>query len=36
MTNPILLNVPEQIETERLLIRCPRPGDGATVYAAVC
>jgi RimJ/RimL family protein N-acetyltransferase len=35
MTNPILQNVPEVIETERLLIRCPRPGDGAIVYEAV-
>lgn len=35
MTNPILQNVPEQIETERLIIRCPRPGDGAVVYEAV-
>jgi RimJ/RimL family protein N-acetyltransferase len=35
MTNPILQNVPEVIETERLLIRCPRPGDGAVMYEAV-
>jgi hypothetical protein len=35
MTLPILRAVPEQLETQRLLIRCPRPGDGAAVYAAV-
>lgn len=26
---------PEQIETERLIIRCPRAGDGAEVNAAI-
>ena len=35
MSNPILQNIPEVLETERLLIRCPRPGDGAVVYEAV-
>ena len=33
--NPTLLDVPTQLETERLLIRCPQPGDGALVYAGV-
>ncbi|HJV67842.1 GNAT family protein [Ideonella sp.] len=33
--NPILRDLPEQLETERLLIRCPRAGDGAMVHAAV-
>jgi len=33
--NPILLNIPDSFETERLLIRCPRAGDGAEVNAAV-
>jgi RimJ/RimL family protein N-acetyltransferase len=33
--NPLLLNFPDQFETERLLIRAPRPGDGQAVYAAV-
>ena len=28
MTNPSTPEVPTQIETERLLIRCPLPGDG--------
>jgi RimJ/RimL family protein N-acetyltransferase len=30
-----LANIPEQFETERLLIRMPLPGDGAEVNAAV-
>ena len=32
---PILLDVPEQIDTDRLLIRPPRLGDGAAINAAV-
>jgi hypothetical protein len=32
---PTLLEVPTRIETERLLLRCPEPGDGALVYAGV-
>ncbi len=32
---PILLELPEQIETERLFIRWPRPGIGAIVNEAV-
>ena len=35
MKTPLLRDVPTQFETERLLIRCPRPGDGAIVYAGV-
>lgn len=35
MASPILREVPEQLETDRLLIRCPRAGDGATVHASV-
>lgn len=35
MAHPILREVPEQLETERLLIRCPRAGDGAIVHASV-
>ena len=31
--NPVLLNIPDQIETERLLIRAPRPGDGSVINA---
>lgn len=33
--NPILLEFPEQFETERLLIRMPRPGDGEIVHEAI-
>jgi RimJ/RimL family protein N-acetyltransferase len=33
--NPLLLNFPDSFESERLLIRAPRPGDGAPMNAAV-
>lgn len=33
--DPILIDVPESFTTERLLVRCPKPGDGPTVCAAV-
>ncbi len=33
--NPVLLDLPHQFETERLLVRAPRPGDGPTIYASV-
>ena len=33
---PILRDVPDQVETERLILRCPRPGDGRQVFEAVC
>jgi ribosomal-protein-serine acetyltransferase len=32
---PILLNLPDELLGERVLIRPPRPGDGATVWEAV-
>ncbi len=35
MKPPILLDLPESFETERLLIRSPLPGDGPEVYRAV-
>lgn len=35
MTSPNLRELPDSIETERLLIRSPRPGDGAEVNAAI-
>lgn len=35
MAKPILKEVPESFETERLLIRMPKPGDGPTLNAAV-
>jgi RimJ/RimL family protein N-acetyltransferase len=36
MTDPLLLDFPDQFETERLMIRAPRPGDGAAVNTAIC
>lgn len=33
--NPILLDFPNQLTTERLRIRSPRPGDGKAVYEAM-
>jgi RimJ/RimL family protein N-acetyltransferase len=33
--DPLLIDVPERIDTERLILRCPQPGDGAPVNAAV-
>lgn len=33
--NPILIDFPQSFETERLLIRVPRVGDGAAVNAAI-
>ncbi len=35
MTDPILLDFPDQFETERLLLRAMRPGDGAVINEAV-
>lgn len=35
MIPPILRDIPEQFETERLLIRAPRAGDGAEVCRAI-
>lgn len=33
--HPILHDVPQQLDTERLILRCPRAGDGAAVHEAV-
>jgi RimJ/RimL family protein N-acetyltransferase len=33
--DPLLIDVPERIATERLVVRVPRAGDGAAVNAAV-
>jgi RimJ/RimL family protein N-acetyltransferase len=33
--NPVLLDIPDHFETGRLLVRAPRPGDGATVHASI-
>ncbi|WP_420643586.1 GNAT family N-acetyltransferase [Candidatus Leptofilum sp.] len=35
MTNQPVPSVPTTIETERLLIRCPRPGDGKALFDAI-
>lgn len=35
MRPAILLGIPEQLETDRLLLRCPRAGDGPVVHASV-
>jgi RimJ/RimL family protein N-acetyltransferase len=35
MAAPILSDIPESFETDRLLIRVARPGDGAEVNAAI-
>lgn len=33
--NPVLLDVPDRLDSERLLIRAPRPGDGAAVHTSI-
>ncbi|MBM2884251.1 GNAT family N-acetyltransferase [Chromobacterium phragmitis] len=33
--NTILLDIPDQIESRRLILRSPLPGDGAAVHAGV-
>lgn len=33
--DPILRDVPEEFETERLLLRAPRPGDGREMHEAI-
>jgi RimJ/RimL family protein N-acetyltransferase len=35
MPAPILLDIPDTFESERLLIRAPRPGDGVAIDEAV-
>ena len=35
MTDPILIDFPNKIETKRLILRAARPGDGAAVHLAV-
>jgi hypothetical protein len=32
--DPLLIDVPTRLETERLILRCPRPGDGALLAQA--
>lgn len=33
--HPLLRDIPLRLETERLVIRCPQPGDGVAVHAGV-
>lgn len=33
--DPLLLDVPDVFETERLIVRCPKPGDGPRVFEAL-
>jgi RimJ/RimL family protein N-acetyltransferase len=33
--HPVLNDMPESLETARLLLRCPRDGDGALVHEAI-
>ena len=33
--HPVLNDMPESLETPRLLLRCPRDGDGALVHEAI-
>lgn len=33
--DPLLLDIPEQFETERMIIRAARPGDGPGINAAI-
>ncbi len=35
MIDPILRDFPDSFETERLFLRCPRPGDGLEISRAV-
>ena len=32
---PLLIDVPESVQTPRLVLRCPRAGDGATINPAI-
>lgn len=33
--DPLLKDIPTAIETKRLLLRCPQPGDGAAMHDAI-
>jgi hypothetical protein len=35
MANPIIRDIPDSFETERLLIRVPQAGDGPALNAAI-
>jgi RimJ/RimL family protein N-acetyltransferase len=32
--DPLLIDVPTRLETERLILRCPQPGDGPALHEA--
>ena len=32
----LLIDVPQRVSTERFILRCPQPGDGAAINAAIC
>jgi len=34
--DPLLIDVPERIETQRFILRCPQAGDGQAINTAVC
>lgn len=34
--DPLLIDIPERLPTERFIARCPQAGDGPAVNAAVC
>ena len=36
LLDPLLIDVPQRIETQRLILRCPRPGDGTALNEAEC
>src|SRR5271170_5553741 len=33
--DPLLMDIPEQIVTQRLIVRCAQPGEGSAVNAAI-
>jgi RimJ/RimL family protein N-acetyltransferase len=35
MTDPLLIDLPTTVETERLIMRPPQPGDGPMLHAAI-
>lgn len=35
VSHPLLCEIPEVIETDRLVLRCPKPGDGLQFFEAV-
>lgn len=34
--DPLLIDVPERIDTDRFILRCPQAGDGAAINAVIC